>query len=272
MTRPPSGYKPSRPHKLLERSPAHLDPRVAAVLARPLPRAIDLSCHPAYDQGPTRSCTAHALAKCVEIAAGYRASMRDIYYQSGRLEGDATDDGREPLDCLAALCGLGAAPYAGPVEGRVSDVSQANAATPPSSESISERRRIDFGRATIDPHADNLSDLVVACLAIGAPIYIAAVVGDAFEVLAGATVAQPADPNDPSDGGHMLALVGVRTMPDGSRQFRIENSWGESWDDGGECWASLAWVAACSELHVCILQPAQTLLLFTPDARLGRGA
>ncbi len=250
--RPPPGLRRSAPHKLSARTPAHLDPRLAAALAGPLPTTVDLSRHPGYDQGQTSSCTAHALAKCVEIATGYRASMRDIYFEAGDLEHDTSDDGRELLDCLTVLRAFGAAPYAGPVEGRVSDVTEANASTPPYSPTLAARRRIDLGQATIDPHADNLSDLVVACLSLGAPIYLGTVIGDAFEVLAGATVAQPDPATDPDGGGHALALVGFRTMPDGSRQFRVQNSWGEAWDDAGECWASLAWVASCSELHVCL--------------------
>ena len=60
---------------------------------------------------------------------------------------------------------------------------------------------------------------------------------------------KPDPATDPDGGGHALALVGFRTMPDGSRQFRVQNSWGEAWDDAGECWASTAWMAACWELH-----------------------
>jgi hypothetical protein len=42
----------------------------------------------------------------------------------------------------------------------------------------------------------------------------------------------------PGDGlGHAVALVGYRTMPDG-RQFRMHNSWGDDWADGGYAWIS----------------------------------
>ena len=257
--RPPPGYRPSKPHKLAARTPAHLDPKIAAALAVPLPANIDLSVHPAYDQGQTSSCTAHALMKCVEIVTAWRGSMRCLYAQAGAIEGDTADDGREPLDCMQAIAAQGVAPYAGPTpDGRVSDVTPENATQPvsPAEATAADTNRINLGSASIDPKSDNLSDLVVASLAVKAPIYLGTLVDYAFEELQGQTVAQPTPPTEPDAGGHALTLCGVRTMPDGSRQFRVENSWGESWDEAGECWATLAWVAACSELHPCVLQGA----------------
>ena len=253
MTRPKPGLRRSAMHKLAARIAQPLDPRILEKLAGPLPTSTDLTVLPPTDQGQTSSCTAHALMKIVEITAGYRGSMRTLYAQTGAMQGDPSDDGRELLDCLDAIAHLGVAPFEGPVEGRNSDVTQANATLPvtPAEASAADMRRINLGRSSIDPAASNACNVVVASLAAGGPIYLGARVGDAFDGLQGATVAQPDPVNDPTAVGHALALVGHRTMPDGLRQFKIENSWGE-WDDKGECWVSEAWLHACFELHPCL--------------------
>ena len=248
--RPPAALRPSRPHKLAARTPAHLDPRIASALAAPLPTAVDRSLPPPMDQGQTSSCSAHALVKAIEIVTGYRGSPRDLYYSAGLLEGDTSDDGRELVDCLTAVATSGIAPFAGPTpDGRNSDVTPENVQDVPTPKDYFYRRKFDLGRASIDPRGDHVSDLCAATLAAGGVIYLGTQVGNAFEELQGAVVAQPDPANDPSGGGHALAGVGYRTMPDGSRQWRVENSWGEAWDEAGECWASTAWLAACWELH-----------------------
>lgn len=45
-------------------------------------------------------------------------------------------------------------------------------------------------------------------------------------------------------GGHAWALAGYRQV-NGTRQYRIENSWGQSWGDGGGAWI---WESDLSEL------------------------
>jgi len=45
-----------------------------------------------------------------------------------------------------------------------------------------------------------------------------------------------------SDTGHAVVLAGYRTLPDGSKQFLIHNSWGTSWGDRGYGWISEAMV------------------------------
>ena len=248
--RPPPGLRRSAPHKLSARTPAHLDPRIASALAAPLPTAVDRSLPPPMDQGQTSSCSAHALVKAIEIVTGYRGSPRDLYYSAGLLEGDTSDDGRELVDCLTAVANSGIAPFAGPTpDGRNSDVTPENVQHVPTPQDYSHRRQVDLGRASIDPRGDHVSDLCAATLAAGGVIYLGTQIGHAFEELQGAVVAQPDPANDPSGGGHALAGVGYRTMPDGSRQWRVENSWGEAFDEAGECWASTAWLAACWELH-----------------------
>ena len=253
--RPPRGVKRPNSATIARRCAAPLHPAHAAALAAPLPAAADNSLHPDTDQGQTSSCTAHALIKAIEILTGYRGSMHVLYSLTGVYEGEnpIADDGRQCTDCLAVVATQGVAPFEGPTsDGRNSDIDASNACTPATAAEMAAAgaHLVGLGANSIDPADPNLSDLVASCIAAGGVVYLGTEVGQAFEQLNGATVAQPdPDPNDPNGGGHALIITGYRTMPDGSRQFRVQNSWGESWDDSGECWASLAWVQATWELH-----------------------
>jgi hypothetical protein len=269
--RPPPGIKRSHPAKLAALAPAHLHPLIAAKLADPasLPASVDLSKHPAYDQGQTSSCTAHALTKGIEIATGFLASQHVLYSMAGDLEGDTSDDGRQLVDCLTIVRTQGVAPYEGPTpDGRVSDVTPDNATTPATADEVAAAAQhcIDFGQTTINPSDPNLCNVVRATLAAGFTIYLGTQVGQAFMSLQGATVAQPDPANDPNGGGHALEIVGYKTLDDGTIIVLVENSWGESWDDNGECWASLAWVGACWELHPLVYTPAGPPVPPGPDS------
>jgi hypothetical protein len=43
-----------------------------------------------------------------------------------------------------------------------------------------------------------------------------------------------------AEGGHAITMSGYRKLPDGTHQFLIHNSWGESWADHGYAWVSEA--------------------------------
>lgn len=46
-------------------------------------------------------------------------------------------------------------------------------------------------------------------------------------------------------GGHAMRIIGYRTRPGGAVQFRVSNSWGPRWRDGGRCWFTeryITWV------------------------------
>jgi Papain family cysteine protease len=45
------------------------------------------------------------------------------------------------------------------------------------------------------------------------------------------------------DTGHAVVLAGYRTLPNGTKQFLIHNSWGQRWGEGGYGWISEAMVA-----------------------------
>ena len=282
MTRPPPGVRRTDPRFIAIRCLRSLRPAHAAALAAPLPAAVDNSRHPDTNQGQSSACTAHALVKCVEIVTGFSGSEHVLYSLSGTRGGEnpLVDDGRCLSDCLAVIQTMGLAPFEGPSpDGRNSDVWTADdtsvppnvcvAATAAEIGAASEHVYAGLGLNSIDPADSNVSNLVAACLAAGGAVYLGTQVGQAFEQLGGTTIAQPDPANDPNGGGHALALVGYRTASDGSRQFRVQNSWGESWDDAGECWASLAWLQACWELHPLVpASPAPPTILQSVEDEL----
>jgi len=198
------------------------------------------------------------LIKAIEILTGFRGSMHVLYSLTGALEGESplADDGRQCVDCLTVVATQGVAPFEGPTpDGRNSDVTTdapANVCVTATSDEVTAAAQHKFalGENSIDPTAANLSDLLAACLAAKGVIYLGTEVGQAFESLSGDTVAEPDTvPNDPNGGGHALIIVGYRTNAAGAREFKVQNSWSVSWDLQGTCWVSLAWCAACWELH-----------------------
>jgi C1A family cysteine protease len=268
LKRPTPGVKRPDPAKIGARCALPLHPDHAAALASPLPASVDNSLQPATDQGQSSSCTAHSLIKGVQILTGFQGSEHVLYSLTGTLEGEnpPADDGRQCVDCLTVVSTQGVHPFEGnSPDGRNSDIWTANdtSAEPPNvclpatPAETANLTKFALGANSIDPAASNLSDLLASCLAAKGIVYLGTEIGQAFEQLQGATVAQP-DPNanDPNGGGHALIIVGYRTMADGSRQFKVQNSWGETWDENGECWASLAWCAACWELHPLLPIPS----------------
>jgi hypothetical protein len=260
--RPTHGTKRPNKAELDHRCAQPLHPAHAAALAAPLPASADNSLQPVTDQGQSSACTWHSLVKGIQICTGFYGSMHVGYSCTGELEGETplADDGRQCTDSLTVAATIGVCPFEGDSpDGRNSDIytaadttaKPANVCLPATAaeKALAAERRFDFGGNSISPTDADVSNLVAGCLAAKGVVYLGTQVGAAFEQLAGETVAVPDPANDTSGGGHALIIVGYRTASDGSRQFRVQNSWGESWDENGECWASLAWVQACWELH-----------------------
>lgn len=78
------------------------------------------------------------------------------------------------------------------------------------------------------------SDAIKQVLAQGLPVAVGVFVTPGFQELQGGTVYRGYDPGD-SQGGHAVCLMGY----DDQRQaFRLLNSWGQAWGDGGCAWVS----------------------------------
>jgi hypothetical protein len=79
-------------------------------------------------------------------------------------------------------------------------------------------------------------DELKTVLASGSDIWIAVSIGSTWM---GNSIKNGVIPDWSSvEGGHAIVMSGYRKMPDGSYQFLIHNSWGESWADHGYAWVS----------------------------------
>ena len=270
MPRPRGGLRRSDAHALALRCDAHI-----ACTSAPRPASSDLSQRfpVRLNQGQTPTCYAHALAAGLSMACGvpWIPSPRALAVASMRLEqgpgGTLRDDGCRLTTVLDVARQIGTRPMQAPTpDGRCSDVWCSDdvsglAMPPPPNDCLDltpaeldecRLHEYDCGLTSIDPRLGDAPGLVVDCLTSPlhpAPVLVGTIVGPAFSGLRPGYVAQPEPAWSVSRGGHALLLVGHRTAADGSVEFKILNSWGEEWDENGECWVSTPWLRACWELH-----------------------
>jgi len=90
-------------------------------------------------------------------------------------------------------------------------------------------------------------DRVAAALEAVGPVWFGTSVGQAFQALVAGQVAQPCPASDPTAGGHAMLYAGYEAVPVNgtlTRRYRVLNSWGSDFCEGGYCWASEAFVEA----------------------------
>ncbi len=81
-------------------------------------------------------------------------------------------------------------------------------------------------------------DELKTVLASGSDIWFAMYVGSTWM---GRSIKDGVIPEwDSAEGGHAITMSGYRKMPDGTHQFLVHNSWGESWADHGYAWITEA--------------------------------
>jgi C1A family cysteine protease len=104
----------------------------------------------------------------------------------------------------------------------------------------------------IDAQGNGRIDDVCQALAAKHPIILGVEVDDAFENYQRGQVLTA--PTSQTYGGHMLCLVGYRTV-NGVKQFRGVNSWGTGWGDRGLFWADSAWLTdpRAGDLYVLVV-------------------
>ena len=297
MRLPPPGVRRPDPTQLSELTPASEHPLLAHALALPVVERSDLSplLGQRLNQGRSSACSCHAAASGLWAASGrnlpFFPSPHVLYSASGRIEapcgGLLRDDGRQLCSVLRAIRETGIGPMLAPTpDWRWSDVWTAEdvagivRAPPPNVcrditlDELARCIRYDAGAHTIDPSSTDLEREIIATLTspAPAPVLVGGRVGAAFEELEGDVDAQPDAPDDPQGGGHALLIVGHRPLASsaGHYEFRLANSWGSSWDEDGECWASEAFVRSLWELHplTCtrVVDPTKPLLDRLRDA------
>jgi C1A family cysteine protease len=189
------------------------------------------------DQGSTESCVGNALATAIEVRLrklGYLAAARPsalaIYTYARALRRLSTDTPLADTGCFPRSAMKALREWGVPDELRWPfDVSKVNEELPWDVQQAATAFRVQ-GWYRIDALGRERVDAICHALAQGYPVVFGMDVDQAFLDAQGPTVLDA--PHDPILGGHMLAIVGYKTV-NSTRTLRIINSWGASWGDRG---------------------------------------
>lgn len=203
----------------------HLFCKVAyPIITKALPKVVDLrpGCSPVEDQGGTGSCTANALAGCLEyLLLKDKIPFTDlsrlfIYYNERALEGSTTfDNGAVLRDGIKTLAKEGACTEA------LWPYDETKALVKPIDTCYTEATK----RLITSYSRLNTLDEMKHCLAAGFPFVFGFTVYDSFmdDSCMKRGRADMPKPGDKAQGGHAVCCVGYT---DTSKRFIIRNSWG----------------------------------------------
>jgi C1A family cysteine protease len=198
-----------------------------------LPPKVDLAdqCPDVYDQGQLGSCTANAIGAAHQFdqikqgePSPFVPSRLFIYYNERAMEGTVdADSGAQIRDGVRSLVKQGAPPESlWPYD--IDDFQD----KPPDSvyEEAKKHQAVRYQRLT-----QTLSQLK-GCLAEGFPFVFGFTVYDSFESQQVATDGHAPMPGagEAQLGGHAVLAVGY---DEGKQWFKVRNSWGSTWGDGG---------------------------------------
>ncbi len=199
-----------------------------------------------YDQATVGSCVAQSLALAVEALApraGYAPERPDrtaLYYRCRRAIGSTGEDsGAIIADGVEVLRGGWEREAREPAP-----VFDASYTAPPRERAAGAPRLV-----SAEPLAHDLPSVLWE-LACGHPVVVGLRVTRQWDDLAGGAGDRLGGPEGDVVGGHAVCLVGYRADLH-STEFRVRNSWGPAWGDGGEAWLHAAWLSLshCGELH-----------------------
>lgn len=220
--------------------------------ARPIPDSVDHGHHVAIrNQGATSSCVAHAVDSAIQVACGTKQgpadreytprSVLDIYWHARALAGmQSRDEGSYLRDGLRTVTHRGAASEA------VWPLRIATVNRQPAGPNVYRTAHPWRGVGWTTPAGGQIVRMADAreALAVGdAPVF-GIVVDEAFLKDDGPDVITSIGSGV---GGHAMALVGYDAI---KRRFRLANSWGVGWRDGGFCWIDDDLIAARAELRI----------------------
>jgi C1A family cysteine protease len=221
--------EPSTAYKLYEAAPL-----------TSLPKSVDLRSQmpPVYDQAQLGSCTANALAGCVEhLQEVTMPSRLFIYYNERKIDGDVNQDSGSTITTgISSLRQYGVCPET------VWPYNPGVFTEAPPEIAYTDATKDIIGDAM---NLHTLEDLK-NCLASGFPFAFGFTVYNYFE---GPEIAQSGVmrmPNPMSDtviGGHAVVGVGY---DDDKQAILVRNSWGPSWGDQGHFWMPYQFITNAS--------------------------
>jgi len=198
-----------------------------------LPPSVDLqsACPPiVYDQGALGSCTANAIAGALEFDLGkqklcdFMPSRLFIYYNERKIEGTVDSDSgamiRDGIKSVAkqGVCTEDLWPYE--IDKFTEEPTSACYTAALDNQALSYQR--------VPQNLDQMR----GCLANGFPFVFGFTVYESFEsreVAKTGVVPMPGT-GESILGGHAVLAVGY---DDETQRFRVRNSWGSGWGDGG---------------------------------------
>jgi len=205
------------------------------------------------NQGDMNACVGYALGRAIHVRAQAlklngtsdqpKPSYLSIYTEARRVEmHDPTepleDTGCAPFSAMQAIANIGV-----PKETTwPSDPEKVNVDLPWDDIQDAASFKIS-GWHRIDAEGPSLSAAMAQPLVqpVPIPVIFGLDLWAAFEDYSGGEI----DSVGPDEkGGHMLCCLGFRTNQDGSRSFRVLNSWSASWGDKGWCWINERVLAA----------------------------
>lgn len=212
--------------------PDQRDHEFLALPVAVLPPAIDLraNCSPVYDQGQLGSCTANAIAACLDYdrfkqkEKFINPSRLFIYYNERKDQGTLeSDSGSSIRESAKAVKNYGACPES---EWKY-DINQFTVT--PGYKAYTDA--VKYEALVYQRITRNLTDMKT-CIYDGYPFVIGFTVYDSFE---GSEVAKAGMMTMPLKdekvlGGHAVMVVGY---DDDKQWFIVRNSWGSGWGDKG---------------------------------------
>lgn len=225
-----------------------LEHHIPVVLGRPL----------ILNQGNTSSCVAHAFAGGIHIME-HRAGLtfmgvsRLFMYYNARREEAPGDPNVADVGTYLRTCASGLRKFGACDEKHWEFNEGANAVNRrPDWQAMSVAHPRAGGRyVRIYDGGANRTQAIRAALAAGYPVAFGTAVPFSFLDDSGPDeIGKPAA-TDQIAGNHALLAIGCATMQ-GQTWFRVLNSWGSSWRDGGLCWMSAAYLEwdFTQDLHV----------------------
>lgn len=191
---------------------------------------------PVYDQGQLGSCTANAIAGCVQyqqmkqkLSEGAQVPSRlFIYWNERKLEGTiGTDSGAVIRDGMKVVATVGAPPELDwPY-----DISRFTETPPTNAFSDALKYKATYGKVNQSAHSFKAS------VYFGRPVVFGFTVFSSFETDIGPNGIMPYPDVQLEQvlGGHAVVIIGYKQI-NGQLYFEVRNSWGASWGDHGYFW------------------------------------